>query len=62
MRTEKAPVVTEGAMGTPGFSIRRRLDGGYSLARRTASASTITPDAFRYCAPSGPPSARSIAI
>jgi glycine/D-amino acid oxidase-like deaminating enzyme len=28
MRTTPAPAVTEGAMGTPGFSIRRRLDGG----------------------------------
>ena len=47
MRTEKAPVVTEGAMGTPGFSIRRRLDGGYSLAQNGVGFE-ITPDAFRY--------------
>jgi glycine/D-amino acid oxidase-like deaminating enzyme len=47
MRTEKAPAVTEGAMGTPGFSIRRRLDGGYSLAQNGVGFE-ITPDAFRY--------------
>jgi len=48
MRTEKAPAVTEGAMGTPGFSIRRRLDGGYSLALGERVGFEITPDAFRY--------------
>jgi glycine/D-amino acid oxidase-like deaminating enzyme len=47
MRTERAPVVTEGAMGTPGFSIRRRLDGRYSLAQNGVGFE-ITPDAFRY--------------
>ena len=48
MRTAAAPAVTEGAMGAPGFSIRRRLDGGYSLALGSGAGFDITPDAFRY--------------
>ena len=48
MRTAPAPAVTEGAMGTPGFSIRRRLDGGYSLAMGGGVGFEITPDSFRY--------------
>ena len=48
MRTRPAPAVTEGAIGTPGFSIRRRLDGGYSLAMARGVGFDITPDSFRY--------------
>jgi glycine/D-amino acid oxidase-like deaminating enzyme len=35
-------------MTAPGFSIRRRLDGGYTLALRGRLIFDITPDAFRY--------------
>jgi glycine/D-amino acid oxidase-like deaminating enzyme len=48
MRTEPAPAVIEGALGSPNFSIRRRLDGGYTLARSGAVRFDLTPDAFRY--------------
>jgi glycine/D-amino acid oxidase-like deaminating enzyme len=48
MRTEPAPAVIEGALGSPDFSIRRRLDGGYTLAKPRADSFDITPDAFRY--------------
>ena len=29
------------------FALRKRLDGGYSIARRNANTATITPDHFR---------------
>src|SRR5262249_13754621 len=38
----------EGAIGTPGFSLRRRLDGGYSLAMGGGVTFDLTPDSFRY--------------
>ncbi|MCR9221355.1 MAG: FAD-binding oxidoreductase [Alphaproteobacteria bacterium] len=43
-----APAVTDGALGAPDFSLRRRLDGGYNLALGGAVAFDLTPDAFRY--------------
>ena len=48
LRSEPAPAVTEGALAAPGFSIRRRLDGGYTLALRDRIIFDVTPDAFRY--------------
>ncbi len=48
LRTEPVSSVTEGAIGSAGFCIRRRLDGGYTLALRNHSSFDITPAAFRY--------------
>jgi glycine/D-amino acid oxidase-like deaminating enzyme len=35
------------AAGASDFAFRKRLDGGYTLARRNASEAEITPDSFR---------------
>ena len=35
------------SVGASGFSFRRRLDGGYSVANRGASTAEIVPDSFR---------------
>ncbi|MEQ8603595.1 MAG: FAD-binding oxidoreductase [Marivibrio sp.] len=48
LRTDPAPVVTDGGLGAPDFSLRRREDGGYSLAWGGATTFELTPDAFRY--------------
>lgn len=37
----------EGSAGGGIFAFRKRLDGGYSIARRNASVSEITPDSFK---------------
>lgn len=47
-RTTPAPLITESALGTTGASIRRRADGGYTVARVGASTFHITPRAFRH--------------
>ena len=51
-RTEAAPDVTvgTGGVGSPGFSIRRRFDGGYSVAMRGTGRVDITPQGIRYAA------------
>ena len=41
---EGAPEVSGGSNN---FGFRKRLDGGYTIARRNASISVITPDSFR---------------
>ncbi|SDQ93565.1 Glycine/D-amino acid oxidase [Rhizobiales bacterium GAS191] len=41
---EGGPEVT---VGGPDFAFRKRLDGGYTVARRNASIAHITPDSFR---------------
>lgn len=48
LRTAPGPAVTDGALGAPDFSLRRRLDGGYNLALGGGVAFDLTPDAFRY--------------
>lgn len=48
LRTEPAPAVTEGAVGSSDFCIRRRLDGGYTLALRNHVTFDLTPAAFRH--------------
>jgi len=35
------------AVGGADFALRRRADGGYTIARRNASRASITPDSFR---------------
>lgn len=52
LRTEAAPMVAEGTggVGSPGFSFRRRDDGGYSVAMRGTGRVDITPQGIRYAA------------
>lgn len=48
LRTEPAALITEGAIASSLFCIRRRLDGGYTLALRQHSTLDLTPAAFRH--------------
>ncbi|KAA2212604.1 NAD(P)/FAD-dependent oxidoreductase [Teichococcus oryzae] len=47
-RTTAAPAITEGALGTPGYCMRRREDGGYTVALRGRGTLHLTPDGLRY--------------
>ena len=47
-RTTSAPEVFPGGLSAPGFSIRRRQDGGYSLAEGESHVFHLTPAAFRW--------------
>ncbi len=47
-RTTPAPLVTQSAVHGKKASIRRRADGGYTVARSGAATFHITPAAFRY--------------
>jgi glycine/D-amino acid oxidase-like deaminating enzyme len=47
-RTTPAPDLTDGALGTDFYCIRRRLDGGFTLALRGRGTVELTPDLFRY--------------
>ncbi len=47
-RTTPAPAITDGALGTDFFCIRRRLDGGLTLALRGRGTVELTPDLIRY--------------
>lgn len=47
-RTTPAPLITESAVHNKRASIRRRADGGYTIARTGAATFHITPSAFRY--------------
>jgi glycine/D-amino acid oxidase-like deaminating enzyme len=46
-RTDPIEGAPETAAGGAGFAFRKRLDGGYSIARRGATYTDITPDSFR---------------
>ena len=48
LRTAPAPEVLSGPVSAPGFGMRRRLDGGYTVGLRGAASFDLTPDAFRY--------------
>jgi glycine/D-amino acid oxidase-like deaminating enzyme len=48
MRTTAAPEVIEGAIYTPGFCLRRRLDGGYTLSLAGRGTVELTPRGLRY--------------
>jgi len=50
MRTQEALSVTEGMIGTAPFCIRRRTDGGYTVAKRSPLRFDLTPEAFRHMA------------
>jgi glycine/D-amino acid oxidase-like deaminating enzyme len=46
-RTEPLPGGPEVSASGGVFAVRKRLDGGYSIARRNASTAELTPDHFR---------------
>ena len=46
--TTAAPEVTKGGLSTPGFVIRRRLDGGYTVSVRGRGRLEVTPQGLRY--------------
>lgn len=48
MRTTAAPAVIEGAVYNPGFCLRRRLDGGYTLSLAGRGTVELTPRGLRY--------------
>jgi glycine/D-amino acid oxidase-like deaminating enzyme len=47
-RTTPGPLITESAVGARRAAFRRRLDGGYTLARSGAGTFDITPAALRH--------------
>lgn len=47
-RTTVAPRIHPGGLGATGASLRRRLDGGYTLGRSNAASFDIVPAAFRH--------------
>ena len=47
-RTTPAPVISQSGIHATGASVRRRADGGYTIARSGSSTFQITPSAFRY--------------
>ncbi len=49
-RTEKLDGPPEIAVGGSDFAFRKRLDGGYTVARRGATMAPIVPDSFRLLA------------
>jgi glycine/D-amino acid oxidase-like deaminating enzyme len=48
LRTSAAPEIAPGGVGATGASFRRRMDGGYTLARSGAAQLDLTPAAFRH--------------
>lgn len=46
--TVPGPPVIEGGLSTPGFTFRRRLNGGYSVAIRNRGRIELTPQGLRY--------------
>ena len=50
LRTERLDGLPETAAGSGDFAFRKRMDGGYTVARRNASVSELTPDSFRLLA------------
>ena len=47
-RTTPAPPITESAVGRPAVAMRRRLDGGYTLARTSAATHHLLPASLRW--------------
>lgn len=47
MRTGPVEGAPDRAAGADDFAFRKRLDGGYSIARRNANVAELTPDSFR---------------
>jgi glycine/D-amino acid oxidase-like deaminating enzyme len=46
--TATSTLITEGALGTPNYCMRRREDGGYTVALRGRGTLNLTPDGLRY--------------
>ncbi len=46
--TQPGPALFGGGLSTPGFTARRRLDGGYTVAIRNRGRIEITPQGLRY--------------
>ena len=46
--TTPAAEITAGGLSTPGFTLRRRLDGGYTVAIRNRGLIEVTPQGIRY--------------
>ncbi len=49
-RTAPATRLLEGEAWSPRIAIRRRLDGGYTVAHGSSSLHSLTPDTFRFAA------------
>jgi glycine/D-amino acid oxidase-like deaminating enzyme len=47
MRTGPVEGAPDRAAGADDFAFRKRLDGGYSIARRNANVAELTPDSFK---------------
>ena len=47
LRTKPLKGAPEAAVGGADFAFRKRLDGGYTVARRNASIADLVPDSFR---------------
>lgn len=47
MRTKPMPLVTENAVWAPGYSYRRRDDGGYTIAHGSSIVVDVVPDSFK---------------
>ncbi|MEO1102437.1 MAG: FAD-binding oxidoreductase [Pseudomonadota bacterium] len=47
-RTTAAPLIHTGGVGATGASLRRRVDGGYTVGRTNAAAFDLIPAAFRH--------------
>lgn len=54
LRTEPAPEVIKGAISSPLFTLRRRIDGGYTMAVKGSGRFDMTVDAIRYARPFWP--------
>jgi glycine/D-amino acid oxidase-like deaminating enzyme len=48
LRTTPAPEIRPGGIGAPNVSVRRRLDGGYTVARSGAAELQLVPAAFKH--------------
>jgi glycine/D-amino acid oxidase-like deaminating enzyme len=48
LRTGPAPAVAESALWSPGVALRRRLDGGYTVANGSTIEFDLVPDALRF--------------
>ena len=46
--TQPAPSLIEGGLSTPQFTVRRRMDGGYTVAIRGRGRIELTPQGLRY--------------
>jgi len=48
LRTKPAPLFTQSSVSSPGAAIRRRQDGGYTIARSGGSLFQLVPDAVKH--------------